>query len=218
MPRPPRILQDEYPYHVSTKTAGRIFAFRDWTYKIIIQVLIEAQKRYDVHIHHFKMMHTHYHMIVTTPSSNLSQFEWYINSQIAKRLNRRMGRKGHLWEKRFHASIVENETYLARCMKYAYRNGVKAGICAKASEDKQYSTFDFYACGKTKEFVVTEACVYLMMGNTPAGRQRYFLATIDEPVSDEEIEAIKNGLRKLFYGSADFIEQMRWKYLVGRAA
>ena len=124
-----------------------------------------------------------------------------------------MDRKGHLWGKRFDASIVENEKYLANCVKYIYVNGVKVGICNRASTDKQFSTFDFYARGKKMEFTVTEDCVYLLMGNTRAERQQYFLATMDEPLHDDEIEAIRNGLRKLFYGSADFIERMRWKYL-----
>jgi len=213
MPRHPRILQDEYPYHVSTKTAGKIFVFKKWTYQIIIEVLVEAQKRYGVCIHHFKMMHTHYHALLSTTSSNLSEFQWYVNSQIARRLNKRMDRKGHLWGKRFDATIVENEKYLGNCTKYIYINGVKVGICKRASEDDQFSTFDFYARGKKMKFTVTEDCVYLLAGNTNTERQQWFQATMDEPLNDMEIEAIRKGLKKLFYGSADFIQQMRWKYL-----
>lgn len=213
MPRLPRILQDEYPYHVTTQTAGKIFVFRDWTYKIIIEVLVEAQKRYNVHIHHFKMMHTHYHMLVSTTLSNISGFQWYVNQRISSRLNRRMDRTGHLWGKRYEATIVENEKHLGNCVRYIYINGVKAGICNKASEDEQFSTFEFYARGKKVEFSVTEDAIYLLSGNTRAERQQWFLATMDEPLNDKEIEAIRKGLRKLFYGSADFIEQMRWKYL-----
>lgn len=213
MPRLARILQDEYPYHVSTKTAGKIFVFRKQTYKIIIKVLIEAEKRYSVKIHHFKMMHTHYHMIITTPHSNLSLFEWYVNHNIARRLNREMGRSGHLWGKRFSATIVDNDEYLGKCIKYIYVNGVRAGVYKQASEDDQLSTFDFYAKGNKIDFNIVEDCIYLSMGNTNSERQQYFLATMDEPINDIEIEAIRNGLRKIFYGSADFMEQMVYKHL-----
>jgi REP element-mobilizing transposase RayT len=213
MPRPPRILQDDFPYHVATRTAGRIFVFKNWTYKIIIGVLVEAQKRYAVKIHHFKMMHTHYHLVLSTTDSNLSDFQWYVNNQIAKRLNRRMGRKGHLWGDRFGATIVQTDRHLAACTRYVYNNGVRVHHCARASEDDQFCTFEFYSRGKPVPFIVTEDCFYLMDGNTEAERRERFIQFVDEPVIDEEIKAIRSGLKKLFYGSADFIEHMTRLYL-----
>lgn len=213
MARHPRIYQDEYPYHITTRTARRVFAFnKQWTYKIILDVLVTAQKRYGVRILHFKMMHTHYHMICVTPGLNVSDFAWYVNHTIARRINARMGQKGHLWSARFSATIIQTEEYLAKCDRYLYINGVRVGHCAKASEDDQLSTFDFYARGKKIDFTVTEDHVYLMMGSTREERQAYFIATMDEPMGAEEIRAIKNGLRKRFYGSADFIEKVKLKY------
>lgn len=213
MPRPPRILQDDLPYHITTRTAGRILVFRKWTYKIFIDVLIKAQKRYGVIIHHFKMMHTHYHMVAKTTKSNISQFEWYVNNQVSKRINKRMGRKGHLWGERFHSTIVQTDKHLAACSRYIYINGVRVNYCRRASEDDQFSTFEFYARGKPVPFNVTEDDFYMMDGSTEAERRERFIQFVDQPVPDEEIKAIKNGLKKLFYGSADFVERMKRQYL-----
>lgn len=171
MGRPARVLQDEFPYHITTRTAGRLLLFKIWTYVIIIQVLIEAQKRYNVLIHHFKMMHTHYHMLVTTQDKNISAFQWYVNNQIAKRINKKMNRKGHLWGERFFSTIISDEGYLAKCIRYIYMNGVRAGLCRRASEDAQFSTFDFYAGGKKVEFDVKEDEVYIASGHTSEERQ-----------------------------------------------
>ena len=192
---------------------GKIFAFKKWTYKVIIGVLIDATKRYDVQIEHFKMMDNHYHLKLTTPSSNIDIIMWFINNQIAKRLNKQNGLKGHFWGGRYHATIIQKDEHAFRCVRYIYNNGVRSGLCLRASEDERFSTFDFYARGKKIKFGVTEDSVYLMMGNTSEERQQEFLLLIDGPMCEEEIRAIRNGLRKLFYGSADFVEQLKVKYL-----
>ncbi len=213
MGRPFRILQNEYPYHVTTRTNGRVFVFKKWTYKLIIKVLVEVTKRFDVQIHHFKMMTNHYHLTLKTPSANISEILWFINNQIAKRYNRRMGVTGHLWGERFHSTIIENALHALRCVIYLYTNGVRAGMCSRASEDEQLSTFEFYARGKKVEFIVTEDDVYLMLGNNRKERQEAFVQMVDQPMDDEEIKAIRSGLRKLFYGSADFVERMKARYV-----
>lgn len=213
MPRHARILQDEYPYHVSTRTNGKVFVFKKWTYKIIIGVLVDATKRFDVQIQHFKMMDNHYHMKLQTPSANISEIMWFINNQIAKRYNRRRDVTGHLWGERFHATIIDNDAYADRCVFYIYNNGVRAGLCKRASEDDRFSTFEFYVRGRKVEFVVSEDSVYLLLGKNRKEREEQFLIMIDQPLNVEEIDAIRNGLRKLFYGSADFIERMKAKYL-----
>lgn len=187
--------------------------FKNWTYKIIIAVLAEATKRYEVKIEHFKMMDNHYHMKLMTPSSNIDIIMWFINNQIAKRINKRNGVTGHLWGNRYHATIVQTDEHAERCVWYIYNNGVKAGLCNKASEDERFSTFDFYARGKKIDFSVNEDSVYLMLGSSSIERQEAFLLMVDGLQNDEEIKAIRNGLRKLFYGSADFVESMKTKYL-----
>lgn len=95
-----------------------------------------------------------------------------------------------------------------------YNNGVRAGLCQSASQDDRLSTFDFYAKGKKVEFGVTEDSVYLMLGNSPAERQKQFILMVDVIAINEEIKAIRTGLRNLFFGSKDFVERMSAKYLM----
>lgn len=213
MPRPNRIFQDEFPYHATTRTSGRKLLFKKWTYKIIIGVLHEAAQRYDVMIEHFKMMGNHYHLKLMTPSSNLDRVMWYINNQISKRINKRLGITGHLWGARYHATIIESDRHAERCVWYMYNNGVKAGLCERASEDEQLSTFEFYARGRKVGFCVSEDSVYLMLGENRLERERNFVLMVDGDRDVTEIEAIQNGLRKMFYGSADFVERMKRKYV-----
>jgi len=213
MGRISRILQDEYPYHVSTRSNGRKFVFKKWTYKLILKVLKNAVKRYNVRIHHFKMMSNHYHMKISTPDANISEVMCYINGQIAKGYNLRMGIKGHLWGNRYASPIIEKDEYDARCVHYIYNNGVRAGICESASEDEQLSTFDFYARGVKLDFEVTEDDVFLLLGENREERQGNFRRMFEKTMTSGMIDTIRAGLRRPFFGSELFENEMKLKYL-----
>jgi putative transposase len=214
MPRHHRIQQNEFPYHVTTQTNAKRFVLKKWVYKIIIAVLNEASVKYNAHIHHFKLMDSHYHMKLQTPESNISTIMWYINNQIAKRMNKRSGSSGHVWGSRFSCSIVQDDKHALQCVKYIYNNGVRAGLCKQASEDPRLSSFEFYARGKKIEFTVVEDTVFLMLGINEQERRLNFVKVINEQqLSEVEINQIRKRLRKMFFGSADFIERMKARYL-----
>ncbi len=209
-----RILQDEYPYHVSTRSNGRKLVFKRWTYKLIIEVLKRAATKYNVRIHHFKMMSNHYHMKISTPDANISEVMWYINNQISKRYNRRTGETGHLWGNRFSSPIVDSDKYDLRCVRYIYNNGVRAGMCSSASKDDQLSTFEFYARGKRVGFEVTEDEVFLLLGESREERAESFRRMFDDPISSVMEDMVRDGLRRPFFGSEKFVERMKSKYLM----
>ena len=148
MARPLRILQDEFPYHVCTRTNGRKFKFRKNTFKLFIQTLIEVAKKFDAKIQHFQLMSNHYHLKLATPHANLQKIMHHLNGQIAKRFNRLMEVTGHLWEKRYHSAIIANNEYAQHCVYYLYTNPPRAGMCVTPEESEMLSSFAFYAHGR----------------------------------------------------------------------
>lgn len=212
MPRPYRILQNDYPYHITTRTNGRLFRFKPSTFKLFISVLNEVSKKYEAKIQHFQLMSNHYHLKIHTPKENLSQIMHFINGQIAKKINRQLGAKGHLWEERYRLSIISTDEYSQTCVAYIYNNPVRARLCDKAGESEMLSSYDFYAKGKKIEFNVVEDEVYLMLGSDDKERRRRFRELVEVQLSPEKIEMIKNMLRWQFIGPPDFILRMRQKY------
>ncbi len=51
-----------------------------------------------------------------------------IAGHTAQEYNLRKHRKGAYWEDRYHATAVDTQTYLARCMRYIDLNMVRAGV------------------------------------------------------------------------------------------
>ena len=212
MPRPHRIFQNDYPYHVVTRTNGRIFKFRPRTFKMFIAVLNDISKKYEAKIQHFQLMGNHYHLKIHTPKENLNRVMHYFNGQIAKKLNWMSGVKGHLWEKRYHASIISTDEHAQACVVYMYNNTVRAKICKRPGEAEYLSSYLFYAKGKQIEFAVVEDEVFLMLGRDGQERRRRFRELIESQLSPEKTKKIREMLRGLFVGSADFIQRMRQKY------
>ncbi len=207
-----RIQQDEYPYHIVTRTNGRKFLLTRPTYEIFVAVLIEAIHRFAVHIHHVKLMDNHYHLIMSTPHANLSAAMQFINYQLARRINKLYGTTGHLWGQRFHATIIETDAYAHTCVRYLYQNGVRAGLCRTASEDPRLSSYAFYAEGAPNRMVVEPDDFYLKLGENPVQRQTEFRNIVDTPLMGDEVQRTHQGLRRLFFGSSHFVRQMNIRY------
>lgn len=214
MSRALRIFQNEYPYHVVTRTNGRLFKFRPNTFKLFIKVLNEITTRFDARIQHFQLMSNHYHLKIHTPKENLNQIMHFLNGQIAKKLNQILGIKGHLWEERYRASIISSDAYAQTCVVYIYNNPVRAGLCERAGDSDLLSTYNFYAKGKRIDFTVFKDEIYLMLSNDEATRRKRFQRLIDMQIASEEVQSFKKMIGGPFIGSSDFIKRMRSKYAI----
>ena len=79
-------------------------------------------------------MTTHYHLLLETTQGGLSQGMHFLNGAYARHFNARHNRRGHVFEGRFNAFLVEGDRYLERASRYILENPVRAGICDTAEE------------------------------------------------------------------------------------
>ena len=73
-------------------------------------------------------MDNHYHLMIETPTGNLSRGMRQLNGVYTQLYNKRHGMVGHLFQGRFKAILVEKECYLLQLCRYIVRNPVAAGI------------------------------------------------------------------------------------------
>ena len=141
MPRAHRILQSDFPYHVTSRTVNKdsFHVDMDLLWKFVSRRLHFCSFAFQIEIHAFVLMKNHYHLIVRTPNSNLSQFMCYFNRELSKELNRVTGRINQNFGNRYYASLVKNPRYYLTLYRYVYRNPVEAGACLKA-ENYQFSS------------------------------------------------------------------------------
>ncbi|MBI3018338.1 MAG: transposase [Deltaproteobacteria bacterium] len=152
MPRPRRIFQSEFPYHVYNRTNNEEYLFDlKTTYPIFLKSLKLAAEKVEFQIHHFILMNNHFHLIGSTPKANLNEFMLTFQTLFSKELNIFYGRKNHVFDSRYGATVVKDERYLNNLIKYVYQNSVRAQIVNKA-DDYLYSSLLLYLNDSWSEY------------------------------------------------------------------
>lgn len=93
-----------------------------------VATLQETVKIYGWRLHAYAVMRNHYHLAVQTPQPNLKEGMHWLQSTFATRFNRLHGERGHLFQGRYQALLVEDDAALTRLVNYIHLNPVRAGI------------------------------------------------------------------------------------------
>ena len=100
-----------------------------------IRWLFEAKKRYGLCVLSYMVTCNHVHLLVADSGEEvMARSIQLIAGRTAQEFNRRKGRKGAFWEDRYHATAVEADTHLIRCLVYLDTNMLRAGVVADPRE------------------------------------------------------------------------------------
>jgi putative transposase len=80
------------------------------------------------HVHAYVLMRNHYHLAIETPEPNLVAGMHWLQSTWATRFNRFRQERGHLFQGRYQALLIEGGAALARVVDYIHLNPVRAKI------------------------------------------------------------------------------------------
>lgn len=121
--------------HVTARGNAREVVYRDDTdRRIWNDTLAETISRFGWYVLAFCQLGNHYHLLVETPKPNLSRGMRQLNGMYAQSFNRRHRRVGHLFQARFHATLVERGEHLLAVCSYVPLNPVRAGLCAEPAD------------------------------------------------------------------------------------
>lgn len=191
MARQLRIQYDGALYHVLNRgnyrrdvfeTAGAAQAF--------VTALEEASSRYGWRVHAYVVMRNHYHLAIETPQPNLSDGMHWLQATLATRFNRFRNERGHLFQGRYKAILLEDFSVLARVVNYIHLNPLRAGIV----EHAYLQTFRWSSLARfTKGSRFPALCAddwfgALGFSDTPEGWRSYIALLSDLAVSREEQE------------------------------
>lgn len=156
MPRQPRLHVPGAIYHVMLRGNNRqdlFFRAADHTH--LNRLVNRASSRLNANIHAFCWMSNHVHLAVQVSDEPLGRLIQWIASRYAYYINRRLGRTGHVFERRYRAILVDDDSYLLHLVRYIHLNPVKAGI-VKEPEAYQWSSHRYYLGRGTLEWLVTD--------------------------------------------------------------
>jgi len=133
--RAPREFLEGAIYHVYSRGSNRqaIFAF-DSDRTDFLECVSRVVRVYELRCLSYCLMPNHYHLVLQTPDTRLSQAMKALNGRYALRFNRRHERDAHLFKNRFGAVLQETDSQLFWTLRYTVRNPIEKGFCARPDE------------------------------------------------------------------------------------
>ena len=156
MPRKPRLHIPGAVYHVILRGNNQqdlFFCAADYIH--LNQLVDRSTTRLNASVHAFCWMGNHIHLAVQISDVPLGRLVQWIASRYAYYLNRRLGRTGHLFERRYRAILVDADSYLLELVRYIHLNPVKAGIVKKPTS-YIWSSHRYYLGQGTLDWLVTD--------------------------------------------------------------
>jgi len=213
MARPLRI---EFPgafYHVINRgNAGEDIFKSDRDREKFLEYLETATERFALRIHTYCLMTNHYHLLVETPQANLSQAVKWLNVSYAAYFNRKRQRKGHLFQGRYKAILVDADAYLKHLSRYIHLNPLRARMVEQLDDYPWSSYRAFVGKAPAPEWLHTEWLLSLF------GKQRKRVASnyqrfVEEVAWDSLENPDKDLIGGFLLGSSAFVDWVKSTFL-----
>lgn len=213
MNRPLRIEFAGALYHVTSRGDRQTTIFWDDVDRATwMSTLAQVCARYNFVVHGFCLMTNHYHLVLETIEGNLSQGMRVLNGTYSQYFNRRHELPGHLFQGRYHAILVQRESYLLELTRYVVLNPLRAGMVTSLAGWPWSS--HAYMMGKTPIPAWLDTSAMLQHFGTERGAaidaySRFVLAGIGRS------SPLKNIKHQLILGDKSFVAKAQGMKLQG---
>jgi putative transposase len=173
MARKPRIEFAGAVYHIISRgDRGEAIYEGDEDRERFLGGVGEVCERTGWKVYAFVLMTNHYHLLLETPEPNLVVGMKWLQGTYTQRFNRRHNLRGHLFQGRYKALLIDGEEpgYFLQVSNYIHLNPMRAGLVqrGKALHSYRWSSFPFYLLPGSKR--MEWLCVSRVLGEL-GGRQ-----------------------------------------------
>ena len=213
MARPLRITYPGAFYHVTSRGNERKAVFKSKRDREkFLEYLESATQRYDARIHTYCLMDTHYHLLLETPSGNLSQIMRHINGAYTTYFNVKRDRSGHLFQGRYKAILVDIDEYAKELSRYIHLNPVRAQM-VETPEDYDWSSYKFYIGKQRSAKWLCRDFILGYFGRKVSSAEKMYQDFVNALTDQEYTSPLEQVVSSTLLGSADFIEYIKDNFL-----
>jgi len=221
MARPLRIQYEGAYYHIICRGDDRKVVFQDDRDRTeFMAILSESLKTYSVHLHCYVLMENHFHLFLSTPLGNLSEFMRQFNTTYTSYYNRRHSRVGHLYQGRYKSILVDKDSYAVMLSRYIHLNPARieklpdayVGDKVQYLKDYPWSSLPGYIDeDKTDAFIDYSLVLDLYGGDSKKGRKAYWEAICDDLSEGADIK--EKMVAGSILGSDAFVSWVKERFL-----
>lgn len=181
MARPLRIHLSGGFYHVTLRGNHQQDIFHDASDRALLNAIVERSiTRHAAQVHAYCWMSNHLHMLIRVASAPLGHVMRDIASNYARAFQLKIPTTGHLFERRYHASLVNADPYLLQVLRYIHQNPVAAGIVRRVS-DYPWSSHGAYSGGPCAPWVTTDFALAMFSSSRFKAHAAYCRFVDEEP-------------------------------------
>ncbi len=188
MPRAPRLYAPGGTVHVVARCNNREFYLNSpEDFEQILSALQGVIRDYGFSLYAYTLMSNHVHPLLQAPTAHAlgRPMRWFM-TETAKAFHRARKRRGHFWERRYRACLVDDDVYALAALRYMDRNPVRAGIVGDPTA-YPWSSCAAYARG-ISNLLINLHPSYLALSPYSKVRQRRYMAML-APSDDPRLDA-----------------------------
>jgi len=199
MPRTARASKGGICYHVVNRGNAQATVFHESTdYKSFISLIGRACERIPMRILSYCLMPNHFHLVIRPyDDDDMSRWmQWLLTSHV-RRYHHLRGTSGRIWQGRYKAFPIQEDSHLLTVLRYVERNPVRANL-VRSAIDWKWSSVLRSGTGRPSA----------ILSQPPIPIPANWLAWVDQPISEGELNAVRRcGRRQAPYGSRSWTEE-----------
>lgn len=216
MSRPLRIQYPNAYYHVTCRGNEQRKIFRDAEDRIeFFRLLARSAGIYKVQVLAYALMPNHFHLLICTPKSNLSEFMRHFNISYTGSFNRKYKRSGHLYQGRYKAFLIDKDNYLLEVSRYIHLNPLR--MKSKESFDQRWqdlltseaTSLPGYLNKKNRKDFLDYNTILDYFGTESGKSSRSYKKFIAEAIENDIPSPLEKGKGTGIVGEKIFIEQIK---------
>lgn len=204
-----RTLRVEFPgalYHVTARgNAGQRIYLDDKDSNRFLELYADVSERLNWLCHAYCLMSNHYHFLIETIEANLSRGMRQLNSTYAQYFNHRHNRRGHLFQGRFKAFVVQRGPYLLELARYVVLNPQRAGLVRDPSNWRWSSYRATAGVSPPPTWLATD-WLLSQFGTTRKSALRAYKAFVAQGIRSEPPWSSVRG--QIYLGEDSFVEEV----------
>jgi putative transposase len=211
MPRRLRIEFEGAIYHVMARGNGRQKIVRDDADRSrLLYGLEQTVVRHGWEMLCYVVMDNHLHLMVRTPRPNLGAGMQSFLSGYAIWTGRRWRRVGHLFQGRYRAELIEDESYYWTVSRYLHLNPVRASL-VRRPEQWAWSSYPGYRYKEHEQAWVAHDVLLSAWHGDQGGRdaRRAYVRFVERGLQDPPSHPFREAFGGWVLGSDRFLARVR---------
>jgi putative transposase len=182
MPRAARTIVADHCYHVINRGNNRSRTFHEHAdFAAFVALMREAQSRVELPILAACLMPNHIHLVVRPkqPGDLACWMHWLFTTHV-RHFHARHKTSGRVWQDRFKAFVMQEDSHLLTVIRYVERNAVRAGLVSRA---------ETWAWGSLKWRTSSEPS--FQVAPSPIPLPEDWIQYVNQPLTSSELQAIR---------------------------